>query len=200
MTFEEPTENRNDVKKQVNWKVTVLRVAALVFVIAVTFLLFIYKKQIGEWTKELPGLHLFAYPAIFLISILANATIILPVPGVVLTAEMGAVFNPILVAIAAGAGASIGEFSGYLAGFSGRGVIENRKWYERVVRWMGKYGDITILIMAIIPNPFFDIAGMVAGAMKMPWWRFMVWCMVGKTIKMLAFAYGGVFFSKLLGM
>lgn len=200
MTFEGPTENRNDVKKEVNWKVTVLRVAALVFVIALTFFLFIYKKQISEWTKELPGLHFFAYPAIFLISILANATIILPVPGVVLTAEMGAVFNPILVAIAAGAGASIGEFSGYLAGFSGRGVIENRKWYERVVRWMGKYGDITILIMAIIPNPFFDIAGMVAGAMKMPWWRFMVWCMVGKTIKMLAFAYGGVFFGKLLGM
>lgn len=198
MTFNGPSEIRGCVKKEVNWKQTVLRVAALIFVIALTILLFLYKKKIGGWVKELPGLHFLAYPAIFLISILANATIILPVPGVVFTAEMGAVFNPILVAIAAGAGASIGELSGYLAGFGGRGVIENRKWYERVVRWMKKYGDITVLIMAIIPNPFFDIAGMVAGAMKMPWWRFMVWCMVGKTIKMLAFAYGGVLFGKLL--
>ena len=37
---------------------------------------------------------------------------------------MGAIFNPIGVAVAAGLGAAIGELSGYLAGFSGQGVVE----------------------------------------------------------------------------
>jgi uncharacterized membrane protein YdjX (TVP38/TMEM64 family) len=200
MSVSETPENPEVIRKKPNWKITVLRIAALIFVIALTISLFLFRKKIGEWTRELPSFNFLAYPVIFLVSILANATIILPVPGVVLTAEMGAVFNPILVAVAAGAGAAIGELTGYLAGFSGRGVIENRKWYNRVVKWMSKYGDVTILVMAIIPNPFFDIAGMVAGAMKMPWWRFMLWCTVGKIIKMLMFAYGGLFFGKLLGI
>jgi len=94
---------------------------------------------------------------IFLISILANSTIILPVPGVVITATMGTIFNPLLVAIAAGAGAALGEMTGYLAGFSGRAVVENRKWYDRVVGWMHKYGAVTVLVMAIIPNPFLTL-------------------------------------------
>lgn len=199
MSFEDSAEKPEEIKKKSDWRISVLRIAALIFVIALTVGLFLYRKHLSIWIKEIPTFSFLAYPMIFLISILANATIILPVPGVVLTAELGAVFNPMLVAFSAGAGAAIGELSGYLAGFGGRGVIENRKWYDRVVKWMSKYGDVTILVMAIIPNPFFDIAGMVAGAMKMPWWRFMIWCMIGKIIKMLLFAYGGVFLGKLFG-
>jgi len=117
---------------------------------------------------------------------------------VVITATMGTIFNPLLVAIAAGAGAALGEMTGYLAGFSGRAVVENRKWYDRVVGWMHKYGAVTVLVMAIIPNPFFDVAGMVAGVMKMPWWKFILWCTIGKIIKMLLFAYGGVWLGNLI--
>jgi uncharacterized membrane protein YdjX (TVP38/TMEM64 family) len=56
---------------------------------------------------------------------------------------------------------------------------------------MLKYGDLTIFLLALIPNPLFDIAGMVAGALKMPMWRFLLWVWLGKCIKMLAFALGG---------
>lgn len=199
MSAEDSKTTSEDVKKKPGWRITVLRIAALFFVLALSVGLFLYRHQIAIWIKEIPSLNYFAYPAIFLLSILANATIILPIPGVALATLLGPVFNPILVAVAAGAGAAIGELTGYLAGFSGRGVVENRKWYDRVVKWMRKYGDLTILVMAIIPNPFFDVAGMVAGAMKMPWWRFIFWCMIGKIIKMLLFAYGGFALGKYLG-
>lgn len=56
---------------------------------------------------------------------------------------------------------------------------------------MRKYGDPTILVLAIIPNPLFDMAGMIAGVLKMPVWKFLIFCTVGKIIKMLAFAYLG---------
>ena len=112
-------------------------------------------------------------------------------PGVLFTSAMGAVFNPYLVALAAGSGATLGELTGYVAGFSGKAVIENRKWYDKVTVWMRKYGGITILVLAFVPNPVFDIAGMVAGALRMPLWKYLLYSWIGKVAKMLLFALGG---------
>ena len=58
------------------------------------------------------------------LSILANGTVILPAPGVIFVFAMGAIFNPFWVAVAAGAGAALGELTGYLVGFSGQAVVE----------------------------------------------------------------------------
>jgi uncharacterized membrane protein YdjX (TVP38/TMEM64 family) len=93
--------------------------------------------------------------------------------------------------LAAGAGATIGELSGYLAGFSGQGIIEDQKRYDQMVSWMEKNGPLTILVLAFIPNPLFDLAGMVAGALRMPVLRFMFWALIGKILKMVVFAYAG---------
>lgn len=173
------------------WVTTTVRILSLVFVFGLTVCLFLFRNQVKK-------LEIYGYPGIFLISILANATIILPVPGVLFTSAMGAVFNPFWVAVAAGVGAAIGEITGYLAGFSGQAIVENRKWYDRFTRWMKKYGDVTILVLAVIPNPLFDIAGMVAGALKLPLWRYLLWCTIGKILKMLLFAYFGAYISTLI--
>ena len=95
------------------------------------------------------------------------------------------------MAIAAGSGAALGEMSGYLAGYSGRAVIERKDWHKKMVDWMQKYGDITIFVLAFVPNPLFDMAGITAGVLKLPLWRFLLWTMFGKILKMLIFAYGG---------
>jgi len=165
-------------------RLLLLRIGALVLVVGLTVLLFVYRRQLSE-------LGVVGYPGIFLISLISNATLILPVPGVLFTSAMGAVFNPFWVAVAAGSGAALGELSGYLAGFSGQAVVENREWYDRVVGWIKKYGDVTIFALSVIPNPIFDIAGIVAGMLKLPLWRFLLWCWLGKVVKMLVFAYGG---------
>lgn len=162
----------------------ILRILILLAVIALTIVLVINRDRVQ-------ALQAYGYPGIFLFSILANATILVPVPGVVFTSAMGAVFNPVWVSILAGAGAAIGELSGYLAGFSGQAVVENSARYQRVTRWMEKYGDITILVLAFIPNPLFDLAGMVAGILKMPVWKFLVYCVIGKILKMMMFAFAG---------
>lgn len=171
-------------KGLVGWRLTLVRILALLFVIGLTLGLYLYRDQVGK----LQGL---GYPGIFLVSLFSSATIILPVPGVLFTSVMGAVFNPFWVAVAAGTGAALGELSGYLAGFSGQAVVERTPAYEKVEGWMKKYGQWAILVLGFIPNPFFDIAGMVAGALKMPIWRFLIFCWIGKIAKMLLFAYGG---------
>ena len=169
----------------------IIRLIVLLAVIGLTIILVINRDKIQ-------ALQAYGYPGIFLFSILANATIFLPVPGVVFTSAMGAIFNPLLVSFAAGGGAAIGELSGYLAGFSGQAVVEDSERYKRVVRWMEKYGDITILVLAFIPNPLFDLAGIVAGILKMPIWKFLIFCVIGKILKMMMFAYAGSWFINLL--
>lgn len=163
----------------------IIRLLVLIFVVALTILLLIFRDQI----RHLQG---YGYPGIFLLSILANATIIIPLPGVILTTAMGAVFHPFWVAVAAGAGSALGELSGYLAGFSGRAVLERADWHVRLVEWMHKYGEATIFVLALVPNPAFDMAGISAGALRMPVQRFLFWCFLGKLMKMLLFAYGGL--------
>jgi len=180
----DPDED-NALKKAFSRRATnIIRVVVLVAVIALTIVLLIYRDQIQ-------ALQSYGYPGIFLFSILANATILVPIPGVIFTSAMGAVFNPLWVSIAAGAGAALGELSGYLAGFSGQAVVEDSEKYARVVGWMEKYGDITILVLAFIPNPLFDLAGITAGILKMPVWKFLIFCVIGKILKMMMFAYAG---------
>jgi membrane protein YqaA with SNARE-associated domain len=135
----------------------------------------------------------YGYPGIFLISLLANATILLPAPGIAVVFAMGGVFQPMLVALAAAAGATVGEMSAYAAGFSGRAVIERTAAYSRILPWMHRYGGLTTLLLAAVPNPFFDLAGMAAGALRMPLVQFVAWCLLGKCIKMLFFAYTGAY-------
>lgn len=165
-------------------RLNLVRFAILVVVILLSVYIFSIRDQAEE-------LALYGYPGIFLLSFLAYATVLLPAPGVAVVFTMGAVFHPVGVALAAGAGAALGELSGYLAGFSGQVVVEGTATYERLTRWMGRNGPLTVLFLSAIPNPFFDLAGVAAGALKMPIPRFLFWCWLGETVKMLIFAYLG---------
>jgi membrane protein YqaA with SNARE-associated domain len=168
-------------------RLTLARILAVVLVIALSLYIF----SLGDRARELAR---YGYPGIFLLSILANATVLLPAPGVVFIFAMGAVFHPFWVALAAGAGAALGELSGYLAGFGGQAVVEQAGAYQRLRGWMEnnpRLISLTILVLAFIPNPLFDLAGITAGTLKMSPTRFLFWCWLGKTLKMLAFAYAG---------
>ena len=168
-----------------NIRLTLARIGALIFVVAITvYILYLPKDQAAK-------LESYGYIGIFFISILANATVLIPAPGLVIVFSMGAKFSPLLVGLAAGAGATLGELSGYLAGFSGQAIIEDQKRYDQMVGWMKKNGPMTISLLAFIPNPLFDLAGMVAGALKMPVIRFLFFALIGKILKMLVFAYMG---------
>lgn len=160
------------------------RLLALIVVIAIS----IYIYSIRDRADQLAA---YGYPGIFLLSFLAYATVLLPAPGVAVVFTMGAVFNPFGVALAAGAGAALGELTGYMAGFSGQAVVERANLYDTLTRWMQKKGALAVLFLAAVPNPFFDLAGVAAGALKMPIPKFLLWCWIGETLKMFIFAIAG---------
>ena len=167
-------------------RVKLARAGALVFVVGISVLIYALRDQVKE-------LGQFGYPGLFVLMVLASATIVLPAPGLTIVFAAGSAFNPLAVGVVAGLGSTVGELSGYLAGFSGQAVIENRETYDRVSNWMKRYGSVTIAVLAFIPLPFFDLAGIAAGALKMPVQSFLFWCAVGKIPKMLLVAYAGAY-------
>jgi len=162
----------------------ILRVVALIVVIGITVYIFSIRDRIAEFER-------YGYVGVFVVALLANATVLIPAPGVAIISAMGSVFNPLGVGLAAGTGGAIGELSGYLAGFSGQAIAENTQIYNRIKPWVEKYGGWAILVLSAIPNPFFDAAGIAAGIVKMPLRTFLLSVWVGQLIKMTFFAYAG---------
>jgi len=142
---------------------------------------------------RLQGYGLFG---ILLISILGNATVVIPAPVILSAFIGGSIYNPLLVGLVVAFGATIGELTGYMAGIGGRVAITDHRHYERyhvkkVEHWMNKSGFLTLMVLAAIPNPLFDLAGIFAGATNYNIKRFLLATFVGKTVKFLTIALLG---------
>ena len=155
------------------------------------FLSLLVSGGIIYFRNEIANLQGYGLLGIFLISILGNATIVIPAPVVVTAFIGGSVFNPYLVGVIAALGATIGELTGFLAGHGSTAVIKETKNYEKIEKWMERSGFLTILILAAIPNPLFDLAGIISGVTKYPIQKFLFATMIGKTIKFVAIAVIG---------
>ncbi len=140
------------------------------------------------------------YAAVFVIAAVGAATLILPAPTAVSVGAFAAALDSIwAVGLVAATGQTLGELSGYYVGWSGKGALSHVKGYQRVSGWMTRYGGLTLFVMALIPNPFFDIAGMLAGATRFGVLRFMLVSWPGRAIKNIGFAWAGVAGLQLLG-
>jgi len=136
----------------------------------------------------------FALPALFIVSVISSATLFLPVPGLAITTLVGSLISPLAVGIVAGIGQTLGEMSGYMAGYSGQGLVSRTPTYERLEGWMKRNehtGLAAVFVLALIPNPVFDAAGMIAGVLRFPAWKYLLAAGIGKIIKNILFAYGG---------
>jgi len=159
-------------------------VVALFVSLTITALIVIFRRELAD----LAG---YGYVGVFLISLLGNATVILPVPSLAVVFAGGSVLNPLLVGVVAGLGEPLGELTGYMAGYGGSAVVEQRERFQQVQEWMEQRGFLTILVLSAIPNPLFDLAGISAGMLHYPVTKFLVACWIGKTAKAIAIAYLG---------
>lgn len=170
--------------KKRHWLVSV---AAVLAAIGISVGIVLLRDNIKEFA-------IYGYPGVFLISLIGNATLILPAPSYAVVFAVGGALNSVVVGIVAGLGAALGELTGYLAGIGGRAVVENRALYHRLEnRMRSKGGLVVIFLLALVPNPAFDIGGIVAGTLRMPVWQFVLAAWAGKSIRFMLVAFGGQF-------
>lgn len=162
---------------------------ALLLVLAISVALFFFGRN-PELIAELEG---YKYFGAFLISLIGNASILLPGTVLTLLSGLGVILYPtsglagvVMVGLAGGVGAAIGELVGYMLGYTGRGIVENSKFYWRLVGWVKRWGSLAIFIFALVPI-FFDLVGLAAGVLRFPIWKFVLVCWLGRTISYVVF-------------
>ena len=148
--------------------------------------LFLYRDDVAK-------LGNYGYLGAFLISLITSATVILPVPGIVVLVALGTTLNPVLVGLVGATGGIIGEMTGFMVGYGGHEVVQHRnKLYLRMENWMKRWGGWAVFIFAVAPLPVFDIAGIISGALEYPLWKFLLIGWAGKSIKFVLLVLGGV--------
>lgn len=139
------------------------------------------------------GLEHYGYLGAFLLTLICSATILFPTPGFIVIFAM--VVNPVfswpLVALAAAVGGGLGESTAYFAGYGGNVIIapEKSKRYKRAMEWTRRYGGVGIFLFSLAPFLPFDLAGLAAGAMRYPFWKFLTATLAGRLIRSFTECY-----------
>ncbi|MBM4446589.1 MAG: VTT domain-containing protein [Chloroflexi bacterium] len=137
----------------------------------------------------------YGYLGAFVISILAGATIFVPIPGVLVVFTLGSVLNPALVGIVSGLGEAVGSIGIYLSGWGGQKAIQNinHKFMDKFTDWIRRRGEIAVFLMSAILNPLFYPFTAIAGMLRFGLVKFFFLCWAGKALKNMAIAYLGYF-------
>lgn len=133
------------------------------------------------------GLGSYGHLGAFLSAALANATVLVPVPYYPLLLRLAATLNPWGLAVAAAAGSVLGELVSFYVGRSGRAVVEETRFYTWVHRQLSHpwRAPLALFALSAPPSPFFDVAGLIAGAVGVPLWIFVVATFLGRVVRML---------------
>ena len=169
---------------------TIIKISSAVFSILILLLGFLYMKDLKKFKK-------YGYLGIFIISFLGSVSIFSPAAPMA-AIYAGTIYNPFLVSFVSALGAICGDAPGYGIGYGGQLLIPQSEWYDRIKYFMELNGAITIFVLSSVPNPFFDLAGIAAGATNFPFWQFILISFIGKWIKFTMFSFFGKTFKKQL--
>ena len=154
--------------------------------------------MINEFLAFLPAL---GYLGAFISGFFSTFTLFLPSPTFIVVFFLaGAGYNPLLLGILGGLGATIGEMIGYGVGYgAGAGVkkFKGKKWTKKreyVAKLFKKYHpNLIIFIFSAAPVIPFDLVGIFAGTIKYNYKHFIFYLAAGKIIKYIILAYMGFY-------
>jgi len=158
----------------------------LSIVLSIVFFLF------KDYFKEASSLGLFG---IFVVNFVSSATFFVSAPAFLTIITGGNLYSPILVALIATLGACLGDMLGFAFGHSGRRLAKKKLDRHKGIRFLEKHfhrhGALIIFLLAIIPNPFFDAIGILAGVVNYPALRFFAIMLAGRFLRYWALAQFG---------
>lgn len=167
--------------------------ASLALTIGFCILVVAYWEEVVRFSR-------YGYIGDFIISFLAGVTVLVPVPSVFVVFTLGAMLNPILVGLIAGAGETIGSMVVYMTGLSSARAFHalDHGVMEKFRTWIKTRGAFSVFVMSSVFNPLFYPFTAIAGMMHFGWWRFLILCLAGKSLKNILVAGAGYFGMQML--
>lgn len=159
-------------------KIGVVSIFLLSLILSIAF--FAYE----DYFREASSLGLLG---LFIVNFVSSATFFISAPAFLSVISGGNLYSPILVSIVASFGAGLGDLVGFLFGHSGRRLtmkkFEANSRLKLLEKLFQKHGMIVIFIMALIPNPFFDFIGILAGALNYSLAKFFITMITGRFLR-----------------
>lgn len=177
------TAARARVRRRPSPVVAVGAIFALLLLNVAVFMLPIDYHVFGAW----------AYPGVFLITFLANAAVALPIPYLPIVGQVArtADFVPLVVLTAAFASV-LGESVAYAIGRIEKDLFSDHPVYRRLQRLVDRpiRAGLVLFVLAVPLNPLFDVAGIAAGALGIPY-RVYFWSVfIGRLVRFAIFVWG----------
>ena len=164
------------------------KVAAVVVFLAINLALFLAPI---DYTL----LGALAYPGAFLLTLVANAAIVVPVPYVPIIVHIAATAPiPALVVLAAASGSALGECVAFAVGRVETDLFAGHAWFERIRSFFSHpwRAAIFLFLFAVPLSPVFDVAGLGAGALGVPFRTFLVAVWLGRLVRFAIIAAIGI--------
>jgi membrane protein YqaA with SNARE-associated domain len=149
-------------------------------------------QQFLEWMEQLA--YQYGYLGIFFLSFIGALSVVFPIPYTIVIYLMGSFLDPLLIAVSGGLGSAFGELAGYVLGYYGRMLIgeERRRKMDYMLKIFDRYGVAAIFLFALTPLPD-DLLIIPLGIMRYNPVKFLIPCILGKTLMCLILALGGRF-------
>ncbi len=141
---------------------------------------------------DLRRFHNLGLIGIAIINFITSASLV-PTPGFLAVGIGGKLYNPLVVALISAISSTAGQTVGFLFGYSSKKLSASEKHIlDRLGKLLHhKYAPILIILLAFIPNPFFDVVGIVAGVSLYPLKRFLFLVFIGRLLRDIMIAYAG---------
>lgn len=158
----------------------VLEIILVVFIVGLSIAIFLLRDKLQDVSEV-------GYLGLFLLCFLANATVLLPAPSLMIAASCALIMNPWLVALCAALGSTLGEFVGYAFGTVTKDLSPKFKALLDKLTTRIHNRTLLVFLLAVLPLPLFDVVGIYSGGTKMNLFKFFAACFIGKLIKMLVY-------------
>jgi membrane protein YqaA with SNARE-associated domain len=158
-----------------------------------------FLSNLFEWITD--ASVVLGYPGTFFVSLLGSAMVVVEVPFAGVPFVLGGLregvtgpflFDPWLLGLLSGVGATIGDMTSYVLGYVGRRVVDeaNTRGFSKFVNDYPRATPVAVFILASTPLPL-DPAVVALGVARYSWWRLFIPCLAGEIIFLTMVSWAG---------
>lgn len=136
------------------------------------------------------------YLGIFISNTLSSATVLIPAPGILTTIYSTKYYNPFAIAIISSFSYVLGDFVSYIFGFGLENHMNKSKMFKKIEKLFNIHPFLFTFFWSSIPNPIFDVIGILAGASSFSIKKYFIAVTLGRIVRGFIITYISYFILK----